>query len=65
MLVQAPLQDSIRKIRMEWVVFSIWKRGIFRRGKKTKGLRGGVPKYAAQANTQVAAATAEKYRFQA
>jgi hypothetical protein len=41
----------------------IWKRGIFRRGKEIKGLRGGVHRYAAQASPRIDAATAEKNRF--
>jgi N-acyl amino acid synthase of PEP-CTERM/exosortase system len=43
--------------------FPGWKRGIFRRGKEIKGLRGGVHRYAAQANPRIDAATAEKNRF--
>jgi hypothetical protein len=39
------------------------ERGIFRRGKEIKGLRGGVHRYAAQASPQIDAATAEKDRF--
>jgi hypothetical protein len=39
------------------------KRGIFRRGKEIKGLRGGVHRYAAQASPRIDAATAEKNRF--
>ena len=39
------------------------KRGIFRRGKEIKGLRGGVHRYAAQASLRIDAATAEKNRF--
>jgi hypothetical protein len=39
------------------------KRGIFRRGKEIKGLRGGVRRYAAQASPRIDAATAEKNRF--
>jgi len=43
--------------------FSDRKRGIFRRGKKIKGLRGGAQRYAAQASLQIDAAMAEKNRF--
>jgi hypothetical protein len=45
------------------VRFPYRKRGIFRRGKEIKGLRGGVHWYAAQANPQIDAAMAKKYRF--
>jgi hypothetical protein len=44
-------------------VFPIRKRGIFRRGKEIKRLRGGVHQYATQAISQIDAATAEKNRF--
>jgi hypothetical protein len=43
--------------------FPYRKRGIFRRGKEIKGLRGGVHRYAAQANPQIDAAMAKKNRF--
>jgi hypothetical protein len=43
--------------------FLDWKRGIFRRGKEIKGLRGGVDVYAAQASLKIDAAMAEKNRF--
>jgi len=43
--------------------FPIRKRGIFRPGKEIKGLRGGVHRYAAQANPKIDAARAEKNRF--
>jgi len=48
---------------MDAVQFSIWKRGIFRRGKEIKGWRGGVHRYAAQASPPIDAASAEKNRF--
>jgi hypothetical protein len=41
------------------------KRAIFRCSKELKGLSGGVVLYAAQANPQIDAATAEKGRFRA
>jgi hypothetical protein len=53
----------IRKLRMSTGLFPNRKRGIFCRGKEIKGLRGGVHRYAAQANPQIDAATAEKDRF--
>jgi len=53
----------IRKLRMNNNELPIWKRGIFRRGKEIKGLRGGVHRYAAQASPRIDAATAEKNRF--
>jgi hypothetical protein len=43
--------------------FPYRKRGIFRRGKEIKGLRGGVHRYAAQTNPQIDAAMAKKNRF--
>jgi len=43
--------------------FSYGKREIFRRGKKIKGLRGGVHRYAAQTSLQIDAAMAKKDRF--
>jgi hypothetical protein len=43
--------------------FLDWKRGIFRRGKEIKGLRGGVDVYAAHASLKIDAAMAEKNRF--
>jgi len=48
---------------METVQFSYGKREIFRRGKKIKGLRGGVHRYAAQVNLKIDAAMAKKGRF--
>jgi hypothetical protein len=48
---------------MDTCQFPFRKRGIFRRGKEIKGLRGGVHQYAAQASPQIDAATAEKNRF--
>jgi hypothetical protein len=55
---------SVRKLRMNIGEFPSWKRGIFRRGKEVKGLRGGVHRYAVQASPRIDAATAEKNRFQ-
>jgi len=43
--------------------FSYGERGIFRRGKKIKGLRGGVQWYAAQVSLKIDAAMAKKGRF--
>jgi len=43
--------------------FSYGKRGISRRGKKIKGLRGGVQRYAKPANLKIDAAMAKKNRF--
>ena len=43
--------------------FSDGKRAVFRCGKESKGLRGGVQRYAAQVSLQIDAATAEKSRF--
>jgi hypothetical protein len=43
--------------------FPYRKRGIFRRGKEIKGLRGGVRRYAAQANPQIDAGMAKRNRF--
>jgi len=43
--------------------FPIRKGGIFRPGKEIKGLRGGVHRYAAQANLKIDAAWAEKDPF--
>jgi len=48
---------------MGTVQFSYWKREIFRRGQEIKGLRGGVHRYAAQANLKIDAAMAKKGRF--
>jgi hypothetical protein len=48
---------------MDKVQFPNRKRGIFRRGKDIKGLRGGVHQYVAQARPQIDAAMAEKNRF--
>jgi len=42
---------AIRKLRMDTVQFSIWKRGFFRHGKKIKVLREGVHRYAAQSKS--------------
>jgi len=39
------------------------KRGFFCSGKETKGLRGGILEYVAQASPQVDTARAEKDRF--
>jgi hypothetical protein len=44
-------------------LFPIRKRGIFRPGKEIKGLRGGVPLYAAQVILMIDTARAEKNRF--
>jgi hypothetical protein len=54
---------SIRKHRMKNEQFPIRKGGIFRPGKKIKGLRGGVHRYAAQASPKIDAAWAEKNPF--
>jgi hypothetical protein len=43
--------------------FQNWKPGIFRYGKKIKGLRGGIHRYAAQARPQIETVTAEKDHF--
>jgi hypothetical protein len=43
--------------------FSIRKGGIFRPGKEIKGLRGGVPMYAAQETPEIDTARAEKDPF--
>jgi hypothetical protein len=43
--------------------FPYRKRGIFRRVKEIKGLRGGVHRYGAQASPQIDAAMAKKDRF--
>jgi len=43
--------------------FSYGKRGIFRRGKKIKGLRGGVHQYATPVSLKISAAMAKKNRF--
>ncbi len=43
--------------------FPIRKGGIFRPGKEIKGLRGGVPKYAAQVTPKIDAARGEKDPF--
>jgi len=53
----------LRKIRINQFKFSDWKRAVFRCGKDIKGLLGGVPRYAAQVNPQIDAATAEKSLF--
>ena len=42
---------AIRKLRMDTVQFSSWKRGFFRHGKKIKVLREGVHRYAAQSKS--------------
>jgi len=44
-------------------LFPIRKGGIFRAGKEIKGLRGGVPLYAAQGIPTIDAARAEKNPF--
>jgi hypothetical protein len=43
--------------------FPDWKRGFFCPGKKSKGLRGGVHRYAAQASLKIDTARAKKDRF--
>ena len=48
---------------MDKAQFSYGKRGIFRRVKEIKGLRGGVHWYAAQVSSKIDAAMAEKNRF--
>jgi len=42
----------------ELVLFSIWKRAIFRKVKEIKHLSGGVVLYAAQSNVQIDAGIA-------
>jgi hypothetical protein len=54
---------TIRKLRMRNYWFQIRKGGLFRPGKKIEGLRGGVHRYAAQANPKIDAAWAEKNPF--
>jgi len=54
---------SIRKLRMSHWQFSIRKGGIFRLDKEIEVLRGGVHRYAAQANPKIDAAKAEKDPF--
>jgi hypothetical protein len=54
---------SNRKLRMRNYWFSDRKGGIFRSGKKIKGLRGGVHEYAAQVILQIDTARAEKNPF--
>ena len=53
----------IRKLRMRNYQFPNWKAGIFSSGKKIKGLRGGLPLYAAQARPKIDAARAKKHPF--
>ncbi len=48
---------------MTIIKFSDWKRAVFRYGKKIKGLRYSIRRYAAQVSLQIDAATAEKSRF--
>jgi len=43
--------------------FSYWKRGIFRRGKESKGLEGSVPRYATPADQKIDTAMAKKNHF--
>jgi hypothetical protein len=54
---------SIRKHRMRHWQFPIRKGGIFRSGKESKGLRGGVHGYAAQGSPKIDTARAEKNPF--
>jgi hypothetical protein len=54
---------SIRKLRMGNYWFPIRKGEIICPGKKIKGLRGGVHRYAAQASTKIDAAWAKKNPF--
>jgi len=56
--------DAIQQVKRTTSKFSNWKRGIFHRGKKIEGLRGGVHRYAAQASLKIDAATGKKNRFQ-
>ncbi len=58
-----PRPVSIRKLRVDTVQFSIWKRAIFRKVKEIKDLSGGVVLYAAQSNPPIDAEIAEKGRF--
>ena len=44
-------------------LFTIRNVGIFCPGKEIKALRGGVPLYAAQANTKIDVARAKKHPF--
>jgi hypothetical protein len=48
---------------MRHLRFPIRKGGIFRPGKETEGLRGGVHAYAAQADPKIDAVRAEKDPF--
>jgi len=48
---------------MAIIKFLDWKRAVFRCGKESKGLRGGVHRYTAQVSLQIDVATAEKSRF--
>jgi hypothetical protein len=54
---------SIRKLRVRRYWFLIRKEGIFCPGKETKGLRGGVHGYVAQASPLIDTARAKKHPF--
>jgi hypothetical protein len=43
--------------------FPIWKTVFFSSGKEIEGLRGGVHRYAAQANPKIDAARGKKHLF--